>query len=71
MLVPRIKKLHRYNDHDSQMTPIDFQVTSQDVRQQGRRIDSKTSDGVMSRQDRKSGGRRLDRTLPSTGSCPI
>ncbi|KAH3878380.1 hypothetical protein DPMN_002270 [Dreissena polymorpha] len=25
---PRIMKLHRYIDHDSQMTPIDFQVTS-------------------------------------------
>ncbi|KAH3814207.1 hypothetical protein DPMN_142701, partial [Dreissena polymorpha] len=27
-LGPRIMKLHRYIDHDSQMTPIDFQVTS-------------------------------------------
>ncbi|KAH3867754.1 hypothetical protein DPMN_030889 [Dreissena polymorpha] len=26
-LRPRIVKLHRYIDHDSQMTPIDFQVT--------------------------------------------
>ncbi|KAH3790171.1 hypothetical protein DPMN_168366 [Dreissena polymorpha] len=25
--MPRIMKLHRYIDHDSQMTPIDFQVT--------------------------------------------
>ncbi|KAH3720337.1 hypothetical protein DPMN_063234 [Dreissena polymorpha] len=28
MLTPRIMKLHRYIDHDWQMTPIDFQVTS-------------------------------------------
>ncbi|KAH3885440.1 hypothetical protein DPMN_009434 [Dreissena polymorpha] len=27
MLRPRIMKLHRYIDHDWQMTPIDFQVT--------------------------------------------
>ncbi|KAH3880648.1 hypothetical protein DPMN_004569 [Dreissena polymorpha] len=27
MLWPRIMKLHRYIDHDWQMTPIDFQVT--------------------------------------------
>ncbi|KAH3889130.1 hypothetical protein DPMN_013180 [Dreissena polymorpha] len=27
MLTPRIMKLHRYIDHDWQMTPIDFQVT--------------------------------------------
>ncbi|KAH3700875.1 hypothetical protein DPMN_075856 [Dreissena polymorpha] len=27
MLGPRIMKLHRYIDHDSQMTPIDFEVT--------------------------------------------
>ncbi|KAH3815475.1 hypothetical protein DPMN_143998 [Dreissena polymorpha] len=27
-LTPRIMKLHRYIDHDRQMTPIDFQVTS-------------------------------------------
>ncbi|KAH3892735.1 hypothetical protein DPMN_016862 [Dreissena polymorpha] len=26
MLLPRIMKLHRYIDHDSQMTPIDVQV---------------------------------------------
>ncbi|KAH3707800.1 hypothetical protein DPMN_067216, partial [Dreissena polymorpha] len=25
--MPRIMKLRRYIDHDSQMTPIDFQVT--------------------------------------------
>ncbi|KAH3809768.1 hypothetical protein DPMN_138147 [Dreissena polymorpha] len=25
--MPRIIKLHRYIDHDSQITPIDFQVT--------------------------------------------
>ncbi|KAH3847061.1 hypothetical protein DPMN_089373 [Dreissena polymorpha] len=28
MLWPRIMKLHRYIDHDWQMTPINFQVTS-------------------------------------------
>ncbi|KAH3879460.1 hypothetical protein DPMN_003363, partial [Dreissena polymorpha] len=28
MLTPRIMKLHRYIDHDWQMTPIDFQVTT-------------------------------------------
>ncbi|KAH3868720.1 hypothetical protein DPMN_031872 [Dreissena polymorpha] len=27
MLGPRIMKLHRYIDHDLQMTPIDFEVT--------------------------------------------
>ncbi|KAH3892244.1 hypothetical protein DPMN_016359 [Dreissena polymorpha] len=27
MLTPRFMKLHRYIDHDWQMTPIDFQVT--------------------------------------------
>ncbi|KAH3837059.1 hypothetical protein DPMN_110437 [Dreissena polymorpha] len=27
MLRPRIMRLHRYIDHDWQMTPIDFQVT--------------------------------------------
>ncbi|KAH3898313.1 hypothetical protein DPMN_022541, partial [Dreissena polymorpha] len=27
MLVARIMKLHRYIDHDSQMTHIDFQTT--------------------------------------------
>jgi len=26
--MPRIMKLDRYIDHDSQMTPIDFEVTS-------------------------------------------
>ncbi|KAH3851721.1 hypothetical protein DPMN_094205, partial [Dreissena polymorpha] len=29
--MPRIMKLHWYNEHDSQMTPIDFQVTSPDL----------------------------------------
>ncbi|KAH3729866.1 hypothetical protein DPMN_055844 [Dreissena polymorpha] len=28
MLTPRIMKLHRDIDHDWQMTPMDFQVTS-------------------------------------------
>ncbi|KAH3755807.1 hypothetical protein DPMN_190506 [Dreissena polymorpha] len=28
---PRIMKLHRYIDHDWQMTPIDFQVTRTDI----------------------------------------
>ncbi|KAH3752992.1 hypothetical protein DPMN_187620 [Dreissena polymorpha] len=32
MLTPRIMKLHRYIDHDSQMTPIDFQVTRSKVK---------------------------------------
>ena len=31
-LRPRIMKLHRYIDHDSQMTPIDFQVTRSKVK---------------------------------------
>ncbi|KAH3894732.1 hypothetical protein DPMN_018889 [Dreissena polymorpha] len=31
-LGPRIMKLHRYIDHDSQMTPIDFQVTRSNVK---------------------------------------
>jgi len=31
-LTPRIMKLHRYIDHDSQMTPIDFQVTRSKVK---------------------------------------
>ncbi|KAH3789537.1 hypothetical protein DPMN_167717 [Dreissena polymorpha] len=31
MLTPRIMKLHRYIDHDWQMTPIDFQVTRSKV----------------------------------------
>ena len=31
-LMPRIMKLHRYIDHDSQMTPIDFQVTRSKVK---------------------------------------
>jgi hypothetical protein len=30
-LGPRIMKLHRYIDHDSQMTPIDFEVTRSKV----------------------------------------
>ncbi|KAH3854939.1 hypothetical protein DPMN_097499 [Dreissena polymorpha] len=30
--MPRIMKLHRYIDHDSQMTPIDFQVTRSKVK---------------------------------------
>ncbi|KAH3738168.1 hypothetical protein DPMN_044796 [Dreissena polymorpha] len=29
MLTPKIMKLHRYIDHDWQMTPIDFQVKGQ------------------------------------------
>ncbi|KAH3727562.1 hypothetical protein DPMN_053501 [Dreissena polymorpha] len=32
MLRPRIMKLHRYIDHDSKMTPIDFQVTRSKVK---------------------------------------
>ncbi|KAH3710441.1 hypothetical protein DPMN_069923 [Dreissena polymorpha] len=32
MLGPRIMKLHRYIDHDSQMTPIDFEVTRYDYK---------------------------------------
>jgi len=31
-LMARIMKLHRYIDHDSQMTPIDFQVTRSKVK---------------------------------------
>jgi len=31
-LWPRIMKLHRYIDHDSQMTPIDFEVTRSKVK---------------------------------------
>ncbi|KAH3819993.1 hypothetical protein DPMN_121737 [Dreissena polymorpha] len=31
-LGPRIMKLHRYIDHDSQMTPIDFEVTGSKVK---------------------------------------
>ena len=31
-LRPRIMKLHRYIDHDSQMTPIDFQSTRSKVK---------------------------------------
>ena len=31
-LRPRIMKLHRYIDHDWQMTPIDFQVTRSKVK---------------------------------------
>ena len=31
-LGPRIMKLHRYIDHDSQMTPIDFEVTRSKVK---------------------------------------
>ncbi|KAH3887048.1 hypothetical protein DPMN_011061 [Dreissena polymorpha] len=31
-LTPRIMKLHRYIDHDSQMTPIDLQVTRSKVK---------------------------------------
>jgi hypothetical protein len=31
-LRPRIMKLHRYIDHDSQMTPIDFEVTRSKVK---------------------------------------
>ncbi|KAH3715190.1 hypothetical protein DPMN_057896 [Dreissena polymorpha] len=31
MLGPRIMKLHRNIDHDSQMTPIDFEVTRSKV----------------------------------------
>jgi hypothetical protein len=31
-LMPRIMKLHRYIDNDSQMTPIDFQVTRSKVK---------------------------------------
>ncbi|KAH3808251.1 hypothetical protein DPMN_136604 [Dreissena polymorpha] len=30
-----IMKLHRYIDHDSQMSPIDFQVTSETARRSG------------------------------------
>ena len=30
--MPRIMKLHRYIDHDSKMTPIDFQVTRSKVK---------------------------------------
>ena len=30
--MPRIMKLHRYIDHDSQMTPIDFEVTRSKVK---------------------------------------
>ncbi len=30
--MPRIMKLHRYIDHVSQMTPIDFQVTRSKVK---------------------------------------
>ena len=30
-LRPRIMKLHRYIDHDSQTTPIDFEVTRSKV----------------------------------------
>ncbi|KAH3694676.1 hypothetical protein DPMN_082117, partial [Dreissena polymorpha] len=32
MLTPRIMKLHRYIDHDWQMTPINFQVTRSKVK---------------------------------------
>ena len=32
MLLPRIMTLHRYIDRDSQMTPIDFQVTRSKVK---------------------------------------
>ncbi|KAH3791454.1 hypothetical protein DPMN_144940, partial [Dreissena polymorpha] len=32
MLGPRIMKLHRYIDHDMQMTPIDFEVTRSKVK---------------------------------------
>ncbi|KAH3872066.1 hypothetical protein DPMN_035279 [Dreissena polymorpha] len=32
MLEPRIMKLHRYIDHDSQMIPIDFEVTRSKVK---------------------------------------
>ena len=31
----RIMKLHRYIDHDSQMTPIDFEVTRSKVTGEG------------------------------------
>ncbi|KAH3797345.1 hypothetical protein DPMN_150924 [Dreissena polymorpha] len=31
-LGPRIMKLHRYIGHDSQMTPIDFEVTRSKVK---------------------------------------
>ena len=31
-LGPRIMKLHRYIHHDSQMTPIDFEVTRSKVK---------------------------------------
>ncbi|KAH3890684.1 hypothetical protein DPMN_014769 [Dreissena polymorpha] len=31
MLGPRIMKLHRNIDHDSQMTPIDFEATRSEV----------------------------------------
>ena len=34
-LGPRIMKLHRYIDHDSQMTPIDFEVTRSKVKVTG------------------------------------
>ena len=34
-LVPRIMKLHRNIDHDSQMTPIDFEVTWSKVKVTG------------------------------------
>jgi len=30
--MPRIMKLHRYIDHDSQMTTIDFEVTRSKVK---------------------------------------
>ncbi|KAH3845782.1 hypothetical protein DPMN_088070 [Dreissena polymorpha] len=30
-LLPEIMKLHRFVDHDSQMNPIDFQVTRSEV----------------------------------------
>ncbi|KAH3886715.1 hypothetical protein DPMN_010728 [Dreissena polymorpha] len=32
MITPRIMKLHRYIDHDLQMTPIDFEVTRSKVK---------------------------------------
>ncbi|KAH3702888.1 hypothetical protein DPMN_077915 [Dreissena polymorpha] len=39
--MPKIMKLHRYIDHDSKMTPIDFQVTRSKVK--GRRISKQLS----------------------------
>ena len=69
-LGPRIMKLHRNIDHDSQMTPIDFEVTRSKVKVTGQgHSDWKKENGFrMITQERlRLGSRNFIGTLLMTG----